>query len=107
MDKIKILFGARIRSLRKQQGLTQQELGTRSQVGYKFIGGIERATENPTLEVIAKIAQGLEVELWELFQFEHETDDPDTLVARIDELIVEAEVADLQRTLKLLRAILR
>ena len=49
-------------------GLTQQGLGERADVNYKFIGGIERGTENPTVAIIFKLATGLEVEPRDLFE---------------------------------------
>ena len=102
----KRLFGRRLRSLRTSKELTQQELGERAMVGYKYIGSIERGLENPSLEIMAKLAAALDVELTDLFQFDHETTDPNELKVLIDGLLKQAAIADLQLAAKLLRAIL-
>jgi len=67
-----ILLGRRIRSLRSERGWTQQELGHIADVNYKFVGEIERGQQNPSFNVLVKIAAALEVELPELFRFKHE-----------------------------------
>jgi transcriptional regulator with XRE-family HTH domain len=69
---IRQLFGRRLRALRKLRGLTQEELGERSDVSGKLVGQIERGAGNPTLEVITGFADALSVEPAALLQFEEE-----------------------------------
>jgi transcriptional regulator with XRE-family HTH domain len=64
------LLGRRLRALRKQRGLTQEELGERARLSGKFVGLIERGTGNPSLEVLARLSEALRLELWELLRFE-------------------------------------
>lgn len=66
-------FGRRLRAVRKAAHLTQQELGERADVSFKFIGGIERGEENPTLMIICKLAAALDVEPRDLMDFTLET----------------------------------
>jgi transcriptional regulator with XRE-family HTH domain len=54
--------GEAIRSIREQQGLSQEELAHRSGVHRTYVGGIERGERNPTVESLKKIADGLGVE---------------------------------------------
>ncbi len=70
-----VLLGRRIRSLRTIKKWTQQELGDHSDVNYKFIGEIERGQQNPSLNVLVKIAGALGVGLPDLFRFEQEISD--------------------------------
>ena len=58
--------------LRKLKGWTQQELGDKADVNYKFIGEIERSRQNPSFTILEKIATALGVNLYELFRFEQE-----------------------------------
>jgi transcriptional regulator with XRE-family HTH domain len=67
-----VLLGRGIRNIRTLKGWTQQELGNQADVNYKFIGEIERGQQNPSFNVLVKIASALEIELPELFRFEHE-----------------------------------
>src|SRR4029078_12368114 len=69
---IRQLFGRRLRALRRWRGLTQEELGERSDVSGKLVGQIERGTGNPTLEVITGFADALAVEPAALLQFEED-----------------------------------
>ncbi len=54
--------GRRIAELRKQAGLTQEELAERLGVGWRYLSRAERG-ENLTLRTMAKIANVLGVEV--------------------------------------------
>ncbi|HID95094.1 MAG TPA: XRE family transcriptional regulator [Candidatus Latescibacteria bacterium] len=62
-------LGERIRTLRRKKRLTQQDLAERAGVDPKYIGQIERAETNPTIKIIARIAEELDISLPELFTF--------------------------------------
>lgn len=68
MENIKEKVGNRIRTLRKRNGLTQEKLGEKAEVSYKFIGEIERGEKNPSLIALSAIAKGLEINLGDLFR---------------------------------------
>jgi len=104
--EIETLFGRRLRRLRSQRRLTQQALGDKAGLSYKYVGAIERGEENPSLKVVAKLATALRLELGDLFEFEHEETEPAQLKRKLDRLLKEADVATLQQAVKLLRAIL-
>ena len=65
--EILIRFGDRVRRLRKERNLSQEELSFRANLHRTYIGMIERAEKNITLVNIEKIAKALNVELKELF----------------------------------------
>src|ERR687885_864920 len=56
-------LGARVRGLRRERGLTLEELAQRSGVSRAMISKVERGEKNPTLVVAAKVAEGLGVGL--------------------------------------------
>lgn len=62
-------FGQAVRELRVVSGLTQEELADRAGLDRSYIGGVERGDRNPSLSVIEKIAEGLDVTLAELFSY--------------------------------------
>lgn len=68
-----ILLGERIRKLRQIKNWTQQQLGEQADISYKYIGDIERGKENPSVNVLIKIAAALNIEIIELFRFEQNT----------------------------------
>jgi transcriptional regulator with XRE-family HTH domain len=61
-------FGERVRQLRKQKDISQEELAHRADLHRTYIGMIERAEKNITLLNIEKIANALEVKIPELFK---------------------------------------
>jgi transcriptional regulator with XRE-family HTH domain len=60
------IVGANVKRLRQTKGLTQEELAFRSEIDLTYLGGIERGRRNPSLLVMARIAESLSVKLGEL-----------------------------------------
>lgn len=60
MDWRKIV-GENVRRWRLKRGLTQEQLAFEAQIDLTYLGGIERGRRNPSLLVIARIAQSLQV----------------------------------------------
>ena len=105
--RISELFGLRLRELRQKQQLTQQQLGDHANVNYKYVGAIERGEENPSLGVIAKLADALGVRAADLLEFEHTETDPAFLRGRIQNELEGASAAELQIALRLLASLRR
>lgn len=61
-------FGGKVREERCRQGLSQEELASRASVHRTYIGMIERAEKNITLENIEKVAKALGLKLSEFFK---------------------------------------
>lgn len=64
---IVILFGERVRELRKEKEISQEELADRAGVHRTYVGMIERGEKNITIVNIQKIAKALGVGIRELF----------------------------------------
>lgn len=52
-------FGKKVRRLRTEHKLTQEELADRSDVSVVYLRGIEAGRSNPTLNVLFDLARGL------------------------------------------------
>lgn len=65
---ILIAFGEKVRELRKEKGLSQEDLSFKADLHRTYIGMIERAEKNITLINIEKIAKALEVQPDELLK---------------------------------------
>jgi len=52
-------LGEKIRRLRKQMGLTQEELGERANIHYSYVGQVERGDKMPSLKTLKKLATAL------------------------------------------------
>ncbi len=63
-------LGERVRYFRHLQGISQEELAYRSGLHRTYIGALERGEKNAGLTNIFKVAHGLGVEPWELFNEE-------------------------------------
>ena len=54
-------IGEQIRELRLSTGITQEQLGEKASLNYKFIGELERGRVNVSLDSLVKIASALGV----------------------------------------------
>jgi len=61
-------FGEKVREERHRQGLSQEELASRAGVHRTYIGMLERAEKNITLENIEKVAKALGLKISEFFK---------------------------------------
>ncbi|MCE9685808.1 helix-turn-helix domain-containing protein [Shewanella sp. AS16] len=66
MKTLAIEFGHAMRKMRKHKGLSQDELALRAEIDRSYIGRIERAEVNITLDMVYKIAEVLDCEPNEL-----------------------------------------
>ncbi|MEB6641389.1 helix-turn-helix domain-containing protein [Aeromonas hydrophila] len=68
MAKNQILesFGHRVRVLRQDKGLSQEELAHASGLDRSYVGQVERGERNIALENIYKLASGLGIEAHKL-----------------------------------------
>lgn len=61
-------FAKRVRTLREALGISQEKLAERAELHRTYIGMVERLERNPSLVSIHKIANGLGVQITELFK---------------------------------------
>ena len=65
---INVQLGMRIRYLRKQKGMSQEDLALEAGVNKNYLSDLERGERNPTVVIVEKIASALEVDLSTLFK---------------------------------------
>lgn len=68
IKEIRKTVGKQIRKIRKNKGLTQEKLGERADLCYKFLGEVERGNSNISLDSLVKISKALEIEIGDLFK---------------------------------------
>ncbi|THB69714.1 MAG: XRE family transcriptional regulator [Gammaproteobacteria bacterium] len=66
-------FADRLKQLRKQQGLSQSQLGDLVGVHYNHIGRYERGTSLPSADVLSKLADVLDVSSDYLYEGERDS----------------------------------
>jgi transcriptional regulator with XRE-family HTH domain len=57
-----------LRRLRVKRGISQERLAFDACVDRSYVGGLEREEENPTVDVLDRLAKTLEVHVSELFK---------------------------------------
>ena len=67
---VKVLFGKRVRQLRKAKGVSQEAFAHEIQIDRSYFGSIERGERNVSLDNICLIAKGLGVSPAELLMFD-------------------------------------
>ena len=62
------VVAANVRRLRVERKLTQEQLAHDAGVDLTYVGGIERGRRNPSVDVLGRLAQSLDVHPTELFK---------------------------------------
>jgi transcriptional regulator with XRE-family HTH domain len=73
MTSLKTRFGRRLRQLRRQQDLTQEQLAEAVGVSVEAVSNFERGVHAPSFETLEKLADILQVPVYELFLFPAES----------------------------------
>jgi len=80
---IKAILGKNIKLIRTVKGLTQAVLAEKASISIIFLSSIERGAKYPKADILARISQVLEVEVFELFKGELVPSDSKKLVTRL------------------------
>jgi transcriptional regulator with XRE-family HTH domain len=99
------LLGLRVKRLRQLRGYTQEQLAEHIEINPKYLSSIERGAENPTLDLLCRLAKGLQVDLYEIFQFQ-EGVPPTQLRRKVERLLAEVTADDLPRMVRMLEALM-
>jgi transcriptional regulator with XRE-family HTH domain len=65
---IKAVLGKNIKFRRTQKGFTQAVLAEKSDISIIFLSSIERGAKYPKPDILARLAEALEAEVFELFK---------------------------------------
>jgi len=64
--EIRKILGKNALALRREQGLTQEEVCQKANLNRSYLWGIEKGIHNPSIEVVARLAKAYGVEPYEL-----------------------------------------
>jgi transcriptional regulator with XRE-family HTH domain len=62
-----LLVAWNLRRIRVRRGLSQERLAFDAGVDRSYVGGLERQEENPTVDILDRLARALSVPISELF----------------------------------------
>jgi transcriptional regulator with XRE-family HTH domain len=71
MQNTKVFLGQRIRELRKAKGFSQDQLSEKIGIDPKHLSRIELGKSFPYMETLEAVAKSLDVEIKDLFEFQH------------------------------------
>lgn len=104
MDDIQRSIGERVRVFRKEKGLSQEALGWKSDLHFTYIGGIERGEKNCSIKTLQKIANGLDINIIDLFRFPDQEKDVEQLKSHVKKKIDGASPKTLNLIAELIKA---
>jgi transcriptional regulator with XRE-family HTH domain len=72
MPSLRRQFGTKLRSIRQEGKLAQEEFAELVGISVDFLSLIERGINAPSFEVLEKIAHGLDLPVMALFDFQRQ-----------------------------------
>lgn len=102
------IIGERIRLIRREKGISQEELAHLSALSDTYIGQIERGEKNITVDSLSKIAASLEISLEELFRFSEsfsQLENKEILIQVVDKLY-NRPIDEQEEILKIINTVL-
>jgi transcriptional regulator with XRE-family HTH domain len=60
--------GLNLQRLRREKGLSQEELADRAGIHQTYLSGVERGKRNPTVVVLQRIAEALDADIADLVE---------------------------------------
>lgn len=66
-DPALVSLGRAVSERRRDLGISQEDLGSRTGIDRTYISGIERGVRNPTILMLLRVSKGLEIRLPDLF----------------------------------------
>ena len=103
---IKHAVGKRIKIVRQRNGLTQEQLAEQIGLSPKYISGIERGVENPTMDILIRVAKMLGVEPYDLFLFGESEESEKALRKGIEKMLREVDGQKIRLYFDVMRKIL-
>lgn len=84
METLERQLGARIARHRKALGLTQARLAEMVRVQPETICRLETGAGTPSLQLVARTAAAIHLELWELFRFKESSSAKELAIEKLD-----------------------
>jgi len=98
-------IGKQIRILRKNRGLTQEQLGEKVQLPQSYIGSVERGEKNISIETLERLIHALRVSPAEIFGKELPSD-KEKLLDSLKVLLQNRNLKEIEIIHKLIKDVL-
>ncbi|MFT6428192.1 MAG: transcriptional regulator with XRE-family HTH domain [Brevundimonas sp.] len=64
--ELRRVVASNVKRLRRERGFSQEDLGAASGLHRTYVGSVERAERNVSLDSLCALAAGLAIEAWQL-----------------------------------------
>jgi transcriptional regulator with XRE-family HTH domain len=105
MKTTKELLGSRIKEIRKLRKLSQEELSEKINIDPKHLSRIEVGRGFPSLDTLERLADVLNVDIKDLFEFSHKAPSQRELKETLNSLLKEADEEKLRMLVKIVKAV--
>ena len=102
MDGLKKKFGLRVKELRKSLAMTQEQLAEKIGMDTPNLCRMENGTHFPQTKNLVKLAQALNVEVKDLFDFKH-INTKEVLIKNICNFLQNASHKDIEFVYKIIK----
>jgi len=99
-QELRIILGKGIRFYRQQRELSQAALAESADISITFLSNIERGIKFPTSDTLSSIANGLGVDVYELFRHDHSPSEHRNLFERFKLDITQNVIRTLETVYK-------
>jgi XRE family transcriptional regulator, regulator of sulfur utilization len=100
-----LLFGRRIRAIRKAANLSREKLAERTDITSNYLGEIERGEKWPSLQILSALATALDVSPAKFFELDSAPNDGRALRKQLDQFLAQRDTKELQQIQRLLAAL--
>ncbi|MDH3976647.1 MAG: helix-turn-helix domain-containing protein [Deltaproteobacteria bacterium] len=107
MKETKRLFGMRLKELRQSAGVSQDQLAESADISSKYLSRIEVGKQFPSIDKLVNLSKALNIELKDLFEFDHLKGGEKELKKSLTDLMEEAGEEKLRLIFKIGRAIVK
>ena len=92
-EEIRTILGENVKTYRNRRNWAQADLADYANISINFLGDIERGKKWPHPETLSKLAEALNIKVFELFLAEESTHDPEA------QLIMSRFIKDVSLTI--------
>ncbi len=90
--------------MREASDLSRESVAERAGISTNYLGEIERGEKWPTLDIVERIANALEVSPSSFFEYEAQEVDHNILLSKLHQLLSERSTDQLQQAMRILKA---
>jgi transcriptional regulator with XRE-family HTH domain len=100
-----ILFGKRLRDLRKAANLSREKVAELTNITSNYLGEVERGEKWPSLQVLTALGHALHVSPARFFEIDPHSADPKALRKQLDQFLAGRDAKQLQQIQRVLAAL--